>query len=166
MNLQQNPPSTPSTSSLVIDAQSRRYLLETAGWGKFISIVMFILLGIWFLLLILIPLLGGMDAFSPPGSPMMKNMDGDSGDAFALLLIILLMAIYGLLIGLPAYYLWKYSTRIKRALTQNNQHLLTEGFQRLLFLFRFYGILTLISVGIYVLTVGLLIIFGIIAAVN
>jgi len=134
-----------------ITPEIKGYLLETAKWGKFLSIVGFV--GIGFMIL------GGIFF-----STIMANLGAMGGEEFgaaALMGTGFMSAIYiviALIYFFPCLYLYRFSTKIKTALNHNDEAFLTEAFKNLKSIFKFMGIFTAVILGFYafMIVLGLL----------
>ena len=144
---------THSPEQPVIDQRIRAYLIESTKWGKFLAIVSFILLAIFYIVY------GGI-FFSGVLSyaTMAYGLGMGLGEP---LFIIFVFILYAILLGLPAWFLYRYSSKIKKGLQQNNQLYLQEGFANLLYLFRFFGIFTLLVLLFNLIIFGFIIFFWI-----
>ncbi len=141
------------SSELQIDSFSQSYLAETAKWGKFLAILGFVMSGI-----ILIIALFASVIFSS----FMSGIPNGSGDlatigTTSITIIYLIIAAVNFFM---AFYLYKFSTKMKAALYANDQETLNMSFLNLRSMFRLIGILTAIYLGIIVLAT----IFGILGA--
>jgi hypothetical protein len=126
---------------LHLDQQSVNYLSETARWGRFLSILGFILCG-------LLALTGVF--FGSVMSRMMPN--GGDNPAFSMIsagFFSTILIVFALIMFFPTLYLYNFSTKIRRALSNNDQHVLTESLKNLKSLFKFYGILAIIYLSLY-----------------
>ncbi len=128
---------------LHLDQASINYLSETARWSRFLAIIGFIYCG----LMVLCGLFIGsiMSMFAPA-------MGGDStfaaaGSVFTGFLIIS----FALLLFFPAYYLFNFSAKLRRAVHNNDQPVLTESLKNLKSFFKFYGILVIVLLSLYIL---------------
>ncbi|QNA42727.1 DUF5362 family protein [Lacibacter sediminis] len=127
---------------LEVEELSTRFLSETAKWGKFLSIVGFIFIGLIVILAIFAgTLLGTMAGFG--GNAMLAG-------GMSIFITILYLAIAALYF-FPCLYMFRFSTRMKRALAENNQELLNSSFENLKSCFKFMGIMTIVFISIYVL---------------
>ncbi|WP_420574316.1 DUF5362 family protein [Kordia sp.] len=134
---------------------SKKYLRETAKWAFMLSIVGFILVGLFVLFSVLIVVMSS--AFNNASNPFERE-----GIPLAFVgLIYLLMAV---LYFFPVFYLYKFSRKMKAALIEKNTEDLTAAFANLKSFFKFIGITMLVIIGIYVLIFGFAIIGGIVAA--
>lgn len=130
---------------LTIDPQSKRFLSETAKWGKFLSIIGFI--GCAF-----IAIFGIIMALGLSNASQGYNEFG-GGNPFAMLgpamaVIMLLMA---LLYFIPCLYLFRFSGQMSVALSADDQAALNKAFENLKSVFKFIGILTIIVLSFYIL---------------
>jgi hypothetical protein len=124
-----------STGSLSITSTAASYLKETAGWGKFLAIVGFVLTG---LMVIAGFFVGSMLASLGQENPL--------GGSIGIIYVAL-----GALYFFPALYLFKYSTKLKRALATKNAEELAAAFENEKSMFKFMGILMVILLGTYAL---------------
>jgi len=126
---------------LHLDQQSVNYLGETARWCKLLSIFGFIYCGI----MVLVGLFFG----SLVSSMMMPGMGSADkvGGAFMSSFIILM----ALILFFPAYYLFNFSSKVRRALRNNDQEVLTDSLKNLKSFFKFNGIIVIIILSLYAL---------------
>jgi Na+/H+ antiporter NhaC len=128
---------------LHLDQSSINYLSEAARWSRFLSIIGFIYCGLLVLcglfigtiMSTLAPAMGNESAFAAMGSVFMG-------------FFIFSMA---LLLFFPAYYLYNFSTKLRRAVQHNDQPVLTESLKNLKSFFKFYGILVIVLLSFYIL---------------
>jgi len=69
--------------------------------------------------------------------------------------------IMSLIMFFPALYLWNFSSKMRKALNNNDQPLLTESLKNLKSFFKFYGILLIVVLSFYALAL----VAGIIGAI-
>jgi uncharacterized membrane protein len=125
---------------LEVEELSTRFLSETAKWGKFLSIVGFIFIGLIVIVAIFAgTLLGTMAGFG--GNAMLAG-------GMSIFITILYLAIAALYF-FPCLYMFRFSTKMKRALAENNQELLNSSFENLKSCFKFMGIMTIILLSFY-----------------
>ena len=129
-----------SIFDLVIDQDGSNYLTETAKWAKLLSI-----LG---LILSVLMVLGGI-AVAFLGTTL-NNISGLRGLGPFLGIIYLLL---GLLYLYPSWALLQFATTISSGLKKSDQVLVNEGLKNLKSCFRFWGILSLIIIGIYAVAI-------------
>jgi len=130
--------------------QGISYLKESAKWGKFLSILGFILCGIMFLVAIMMSFLMSGSIPDIPASSAFPEFGGAVfGGIYAFLAIIYLM---------PSLYLYRYSTNVKSAIESMNNEKLNLGLKNLKSMFKFMGIFAIVILVMY----GLLFIGGLI----
>jgi hypothetical protein len=138
---------------LHLDQQSVNYLRETARWSRLLSVIGFIYCGLL--------AIGGL-LFGSVITKMMPSLAGSEaglsgvGGVFLSSIFIIL----ALILFFPAYYLFSFSAKMRRALQNNDQAILTDSLKNLKSFFKFYGILVIIGLSIY----GLALISAIIGA--
>ena len=119
----------------------RSYLSETAKWANFLAIVGFIGLGF----MVLAGLFMGV-AFTA--------MAGDIPEAAMPFPPILFSGIYILMAAVlffPVLYMYRFAKHMKTALAADDQVALTDSFMNLKAAYKFYGVLTIVLLGIYAL---------------
>ncbi|HEY8895156.1 MAG TPA: DUF5362 family protein [Niastella sp.] len=147
------PSSNQPLFELQIDQQSISYLGETARWGKFLSIVGFIVCG----LMVIFALFAGsvMSSFSRLGrNDALTSSVGFGGAFFSVLYIV-----FSLLYFFPCLYLFNFSTKMQMALRSNDQTNLNVAFANLKSCFKFVGILTIVILSFYLL--GIIVVFSV-----
>lgn len=140
---------------LQLDPASQASLSETARWGKFLSIMGFIFIGLLVLEALFIGTIMSALTSTLPGYPS-AAMPG----AFMTILILLAAAIW----FVPNLYLYKFSSQIKRALQSSDQDQLTQAFESQKKLFKFIGIVTIVYLGLIALAIVAVIIVAIFTA--
>lgn len=132
----------PPLFSLLIDPEAKVHLTEAAKWARFLSIIGMIVLGILVLILVV-----GVSFI--PDSPL-NDVSGFSSVGLRAGL-----AAYGIILGLlwffPCLFLYRFSSKLRVALSESDQHFLNTAFQNLKILFRYLGIITIIVLSMYVL---------------
>jgi len=145
------PLQTSSTSDnffdLQIDQQNTSYLSEIARWGKFLSIVGFIGIGLCTLFFTLALLIGGNTSSSASFGGTSYDMGYTLGRTIGPVILIAFLLIY----FFPTLYLYKFSTQMQTALRNNDQASLTTSFGNLKSCFKFVGILTIVVLCLYAL---------------
>lgn len=135
---------------LQLTNESKDYLSTAAKWCTFLAIVGFIFLGLG-VLGSLISIAGGNSYGSAMGgNPAVGMMSGTLAGVFSLIIIILAF--------IPTLYLYKFASKTKQALANNDTNDLTESMKNLKSYFKFMGILTIIVIILYIV-----IIIGVIA---
>lgn len=147
-----------SLFGLSIDQTSRTHLGEAARWARFLSIVGFIFLGLFALLMIF-----GGAYLSKLFSQQYGDFDNETGGAFQTTMTIGIIAYYlvvFLLVFFAYLFLYRFSTNLKKALASNDQETLNRSFQNLKILYRYWGILTIIGLVFFTIAVLIAIVSG------
>ncbi|MCO6498493.1 MAG: hypothetical protein J5I50_12620 [Chitinophagaceae bacterium] len=131
------------SNDLEISPSIEGYLAETAKWGKFLAIVGFVLTGIFIILAF---------TFTAFLSSTMRDVYGADlvgplGSGGMMINFFIMAAV----IFFPSMFLLRFANRMKEAINDVNQGALENSFENLKSLFKFYGIITLIVLGIYAL---------------
>lgn len=133
-------------NGLGLNAEIKSYLYETAKWGKFISIVGFIFVGL--LTIVLLMMIAGSSFLTD--MPQMAEFGGAAMSfiigVYGFILVLVILAYF-----FPCLYLYRSSTKMRMALDTNDQVSLSESFKNMKSFFKFIGILTAIIVGFYVM---------------
>lgn len=128
---------------------AKGFLKETGKWATFLSIIGFIFLGLFVLLALAMFTMGS--SMIATMSPQMSGMGAAAG------IIYLLIA---LLYFFPIWYLYKFGSNIKQAFAHNNTEQMTIALESLKSHYKFVGILMIIMLSFYVLSL-LLVVAGI-----
>jgi len=132
------------TSNLFIGEKSKTDLLEYSKWAKFLAIMGYI--GIGFMVLAAF----GMLLMSVIGSA------NSVFDGFPMFFGVIYFVMYLVMAGLyyfPTSYLHKSADNIKYGIMNDNNEAVASDFDKLKSLFKFVGILTIIGIGFYVLSI-------------
>jgi hypothetical protein len=130
-------------NDLHVSPVSHTFLNESARWGKFLSIVGFILCGLMAIAAFFAPsLYTKLSAFN--------EMSPANASATATLITVIYLA-FAVLLFFPFLYLNKFSVKMKAALNNVNQENFDDSFKNLKSLFKFYGIFTIVMLSFYVL---------------
>jgi len=129
--------------SMNLSNESKFYLNEIRKWTFFLSILGFVLLGIMMI-----------GAFS--ASAIINQISGEDIPFSGITLGIPYLFIGGIYF-FPIYYLFKFSTKMKEAVLEENELSATEAFKNLKSHYKFMSILMIVMLAIYlILGVGLL----------
>lgn len=139
---------------LQMDQQCLAYLLETAKWNKFLAIVWFVLCGLFAIFSIFA---GGLLSTFYSSMPGMEMGGLGAGMGVMVTIIYLLMTAVYLI---PNFWRYKFSVQAIRAIYGNDQVLLNDSMNNLRKYSKYWGILTIIIISLYVL----IILFAIIGA--
>ena len=153
--MESNLPLDSDIHALEITTESRTYLLEAAKWGRFLAIVGLVFLGLFALGFLF---MGGALFTSGLGSEF-SELGGPEAAVGGGLVTAYMIFVFAMM-GFPLYYLYSFSTKTIRAAKNSSTQELTEGLKNLKSLFKFYGILTAIFVGMYALMFAAMALFG------
>jgi hypothetical protein len=123
--------------------------METAKWSKFLSIIGFIFVGFMSIIGILMLFSFGGTLFS--NAVGLNNIPGFPAGMISLVGIIYFGI--ALLYFFPVYYLFIFARKTKNAILSNDNQMLAEGFSKLKSHYKFVGILTLIIVVFYAISI-------------
>jgi hypothetical protein len=125
---------------LRIDQQNISLLSETARWGKFLSIVGFVMCALFVVVALFA---GSIIAGSMAG---VEGMGAIGGGAFTFIYLV-----GALLWFMPCLYLYNFSAKMQIAIRSNDQNQMTVAFRNLKSCLKFMGILTIIMLCLYAL---------------
>jgi hypothetical protein len=141
---------TSNLFDLQIDHESNAYLSETAKWTKYLSILGFVFCG----LIVLASIFAG----SFMSGLFLNRYSGNMGSGTAAGIstatgigITLVYSLFALLYFFPSLYLFNFSSKMQVALRNNDQAQLNLSFKNLKSCFKFWGILTIVIIGFYLL---------------
>ena len=132
---------------LVITPQMKQFLFETAKWAKFLSIIGFVMIGLFIVLAIVMSLFMGT-MMSELGE---TNGMGALGGGF----VGVIYALMGLIYLFPVLYLYRFATKMKIALQSNDEAFLSSSFENLKSCYKFLGIFMAVILVFY--AIGLII---------
>lgn len=137
-------------NDLQVSAASQNFLNEAAKWGKFLAIVGFIFCGIMIVVAFFIPTLF---MTLPPYNQLSGSFS--SGVSAGITVVYLVLA---LILFFPCLYLFRFSVKMKLALSSVSQENFDISLQNLKSLLKFYGIFTIVMLSFYALAfiVGML----------
>jgi len=134
-------------NDLVITNDMKINLLETAKWGKFLSIVGFVSIAIMVLVGLFVSyFMNAMMAINPVTSDLPSGALGALSLVYAVM-FILIAVIY----IFPTLYLYRFSNAILKEKYGSDVSNYQTGFENLKSLFKFMGIITAILLSIYAL---------------
>jgi hypothetical protein len=127
---------------LMISQGSRSVLVEASKWAKFLGITGYCLVGL--IVLISFSMLFVSSSFLE-GTNLHMGMS------------IILMWIFYLAIAviyfIPTNYLYRHAVSLRLAIERNDQRQLDSAFENLKSLFKFMGIFTIITLGLYLIAI-------------
>ena len=129
---------------LTIDPQSKRFLSETAKWGRFLSIIGFVLC-------ILIAIVGVFMALKMSEvSSAFREMGGPLASLGPVIAFIYIL--FAVIYFFPCLYLFRFSNQTITALSADDQATMNSAFENLKSVFKFFGVLTIIVLSFYILS--------------
>lgn len=150
---------TNSNSPMFITEEAKGYLLQTAKWCKFLAIIGFVCIGLYFLGGIAIMNVDPRSAFAE-GLANSGNMSGHQELAPMIYgwtyigASIFILAIY----ICPLLWMLRFSAQVKQAVASDDTQMLTEALKNQKKAYAYMGVLTIIGL-------GLILLFSILAAV-
>ena len=139
------------TEDLVLDPQVISYLEETGKWARFLGILGFVGIGIMVIASFFVGAIMSM-----AGAGAMAEIGAVGGSMFLTFIYLLMAALY----FFPVLYLYRFGTKIKTAVGNDDQALLSEAFMNLKSHYKFIGILAIVVISIYVLGIVFAIFFA------
>jgi len=129
-------------SNLEVTDLAKMYLQETAKWAKFLAIVGFVGVGFMVILAIFVgTIFSALSALAPSSTPIPAQSMG-----FGMTLLYLALAA---LYFFPCLYLYKFATKTKLALVNDDSEVLAEALENHKSMFKFMGIMTAVMIGLY-----------------
>jgi hypothetical protein len=128
---------------LTITESSKSYLLEIAKWTRFFAILGYVMLGLTVLMGITFMFLGGLIPGKMGFSPVFSG---------------LWIIVFSVMYFFPVQYLYKFSKKIKSGLESINSEEVAEAFKNLKSHYKFVGILTIVAISLYLLTLIIVVI--------
>ncbi len=130
-------------NELVLTKADRSNFLETAKWGKFLGIVGFVMSG--FIVLAGLTMFGGAFGGVYPG------LGGGVGFIYILMSLLYIF---------PSLYLYRFSTKMKLGLQQNDAESCSDAYSNLKKLFVFLGVMTIVVLSLYILIIFFMLMGG------
>jgi|SRR5450432_254836 len=129
---------------LHLDQSSINYLNEAARWCRFLSIIGFIYCG----LMVIFGIFFGtiMTMMMPAMGNETAVLSGVAGGLLGVGVIVVSLVLF-----FPAYFLFSFSSKMRRAIRTNDQPVLSESLKNLKSFFKFQGILVIIGLSFYIL---------------
>jgi hypothetical protein len=142
---------TEQAPGLIVTEDMRSYIYETAKWANFLAIVGFIISA----LMVLFAFSAGATMGTNPGLAALFKSQVLSPAVFTFFMLL-----YALAIFYPSLLMFRYAGRAKLGVLYTEQDSLSEAMAIMKSLFKYYGILVIIVISLYLI----LIIFAIGAA--
>lgn len=141
------------SEGIVLGDRGREYLLTTAKWARFLSIVGFVMIGLFIVVAVIIWLFV-IGVESAPDDVYFGAMEGG--------FVTFLYGIMALVYFFPTLYLYRFATRTRDAISEGHGELLEDGLENLASCFRFIGIMMIVVLILYGLGFGIAILVGVI----
>lgn len=138
-----------------LSEQDIQNLYNTGKWGKFLTIVGFVGLGLM--------VLGGIIMMFAGGA-MFGSMGTGLGSAFGGIFFGIIYLGMAILYFFPTYFLFNFSTKVIKAVEQQAREILSESFRYLYKLYKLIGIFVIVVLSLYALGIVIAIFAGIISA--
>ncbi|MBB2145419.1 hypothetical protein GM921_07985 [Pedobacter sp. LMG 31464] len=136
---------THEQTTLVVSEEIRSYIYEIAKWAGFLAIVGFVFTGIM--------IIGAFTIGAAMNtSPEIMLMAGPLGK-FGSIFFTVICLVYAFAVFYPSLLLFKYSTKAKHGVLYGEQGSLNDALSKLKSLFKYWGILTIIFISLYVLAI-------------
>lgn len=129
-------------NTLHLTNADKNNMLETAKWGKFLSIVGFVFSGLMIVI--------GLMVMVQPFDELPISM-GAMGMIYVALSLVYIF---------PSLYLYRFSTQAQQGIRNGDSSICSEAYNNLRRLFFFMGILTIIMLSIYILGIFFVLIGG------
>lgn len=130
-------------NDLQVSPASQTFLNEAARWGRFLSVIGFILCGLMVVVAFFIPtLVMRVYPYNQITSTMTSGMAS---------IIIIAYLLFALLLFFPCLYLYRFSIKMKAALTSVSQGNFETSLQNLKSLLKFNGVFVIIILSFYAL---------------
>lgn len=131
-------------TKLSITSEGSAYLISTAKWATFLSVIAFIGSGIMIFVAIIMMFMPAISAFAH----------------FPMSLLSIIYLLLAVLYFFPAYYLYTFAGKVKLALYNNIQEDLDESLRNLKRTFKFLGIMTIVLISAYIILIPSILIFS------
>ncbi|HLN95764.1 MAG TPA: DUF5362 family protein [Flavobacterium sp.] len=132
-----------------LNEAGRSFLRATGKWAMFLSIIGFIFMGFM--------ILGAMAMFTVGSFASGAAPFGGMGGA----LIGTIYLVVAVLYFFPIYYLFQFSSRIKRAFEENDSVVLNDALGSLKSHYKFIGIFTIVFIALYIVLIFIAVAAGI-----
>lgn len=150
MPLKQEDSSVFDNFELRLNESSKKFLRETAKWAFILSIIGFVVIGLFLLIAIF---------FIVMYSALNSNVNTFVAQGMSVEVVSITYFVLALLYFFPVMYLYRFSRRMKSALVEKSTDGLTRAFSSLKSHYKFIGIAVLSIIGLY----ALIFVFAIIA---
>lgn len=129
---------------LVVTEEIRSYIYETAKWTKFLSVVGLVVAAFLALMALSANAIMQELLVAAPGNPM-----GQLGSTF----LTVYFLSFSLMLFYPSFLLFKYSNAANTAVLYADQESFTIAMKKMKSVFKFWGIMTIIVLALYLLSI-------------
>lgn len=129
---------------LIVTEDMHSYIYDMAKWANFLGIVGFVISA--FLLLAALTVGPTINA-NPEMAKTLGQLGAMDGTTISIVFLF-----YGLLIFYPSLLMVRYAMKAKQGVLYGEQENLNEAMNRLKSLFKYFGILAIVFIGLYVVT--------------
>lgn len=136
---------TTEQPQLIITEEIRSYIYDVAKWAHFLAIIGFVAAG--FMLFAALAVGPAMTS-----NPEIAKMLGAMGSVGSGAITVVFIA-YSLAVFYPSFLLYKYSSKAKQGVLYGEQESLNDAFSKLKSLFKFWGVIIIIFIGLNLLSV-------------
>ena len=130
---------------LAVTEEMRSYFYEMAKWANFLAIVGFAFAG---LTIISAFTIGAVMNTNPQMSAAAKMMGPAASVVFTIMFLLIAFAIF-----YPSLLMFKYASKAKLGVLYGEQASLVEAIAKLKSLFKFFGVITIVYLGLYALMI-------------
>ncbi len=127
--------------NIEIDQKDLKHLNKTRKWTMFIAIIGFILLG-------LIIVIGGI-----AGTFLSVFNSGEQGVSVPLVLAIIMVVVFFCVCFFPGMFLFRFSKQIRKAVKNHDKKELSNALRNLKYFFVYLGILIILILTFYLITI-------------
>lgn len=143
----------PERKEMRIGDEDKFLLVSSAKWSKFISIVMFVCLGLGMISVILWIIATAVAGFSPYDTGMHGAMAGPMYTMmYAIMWPLMIFALIVYIVQLlPAIYLYRFAEKAKEAVASGSETTMTESLRNLRGSIKTTGIILIATIGFSIL---------------
>lgn len=129
---------------LIVTEDMRSYIYDMAKWANFLGIVGFVISAFLFLAALTV---GPTINANPEMGKMLGQLGAMDGTTISIVFII-----YGALIFYPSLLMFRYAAKAKQGVLYGEQENLNEAVNRLKSIFKYFGVLTIVFIVLYLMT--------------
>lgn len=144
-----------ASGEMGLSSRTRGFLLEAAKWARILAILGFVMVGI----MVLFALFAGT-MFSALSNSLADSPVPTFPGAIFSLVYLAVAALY----FFPILYLYRFATGIREAFQREDEPSLVKAFQNLKSHYKFIGILAMITIGFYVVSLIFALVGGLLAS--